>query len=553
MASQLRLQKLQQEGRNITAITALQRTQFRSGHKAAAAYFVPQSTLQHRLNGRPPRLGERSKFRLLQEFEEEVLVSWIYSMEIRGFPPHLIDVKRMAQSLIDARGTLPPPPRIGKNWLYKWINKRPDLDKRLIRTLDSQRYKQQDPQIIGGHFERYQSIKQEHDILDEDTYNFDETGFAMGVAHPGSAKVLTTASVCRACAVQPGNREWCTTIEACSARGWRVPPMLIFAGKVHIDTWYRENPHMPRDWDIQLSYNGWTNDEIGLKWIQHFDKHTRHRTVGTKRLLVLDGHGSHATPEFDQYCLENGIITVCMPSHSSHICQPLDVGCFGPLKQAYSNLVLELARLSIFHVNKEDFIRMYLEASTQIFKEDTIKNAFSATGLVPFNPARVLDNLTYTAPTPSPPPETLLQNPLPSSPWRSETPRTHRQLEKQHQLIQNTINRPSQSPTEPLGKIIKSAQLALSTVALLVQENHDLRVANTRLQKARSRRRRYIQEGGGMTAGEAQNLIARADADELAREARRNGNQRAPPTCSGCGILGHNIRSCRTLREPIQQ
>ena len=235
----------------------------------------------------------------------------------------------------------------------------------MIRTLDAQRFQQQDPQVIAAHFERLKSIKETHSILDCDVYNFDETGFAMGMANAGAAKVVSIlASVYRACAIQPGSREWTTVIEAINSMGWRVPPMLILAGKVHIDTWYRENPHLPRDWAIQLSHNGWTNDEIGLLWIQHFDKHTRHRMLGTKRLLVLDGHGSYATPEFDQYYLNHGIITLCMPSHSSHICQPLDVGCFSRLKTLYSDLVLKLARLSIFHVNKEDFIRIYIEAST---------------------------------------------------------------------------------------------------------------------------------------------------------------------------------------------
>jgi hypothetical protein len=121
MSLQSRVENLQKEGRTIFAISALERSQFQSARKAAKAYFVSRSTLQNRLNGVPPRLGERSKFRLLSELEEEVLISWIYSMEIRGFPPFLINVTRMTQSLIDGRGISPPPPRIGKNWLYKWL------------------------------------------------------------------------------------------------------------------------------------------------------------------------------------------------------------------------------------------------------------------------------------------------------------------------------------------------------------------------------------------------------------------------------------------------
>jgi len=119
----------------------------------------------------------------------------------------------------------------------------------------------------------------------------------MEVAIAGSAKVVTTASVARAYAVQPENREWTTAIDIVSGDGWRCSLMLILAGRVHIDLWYRENPHISRDWAIELSDNGWTNDEIAVKWIKHFDKHTKHRIKGQFRLLVLDGHGSHVISE----------------------------------------------------------------------------------------------------------------------------------------------------------------------------------------------------------------------------------------------------------------
>jgi len=57
------------------------------------------------------------------------------------------------------------------------------------------------------------------------------------------------------------------------------------------------------------------------------------------RLLILDGHGSHLTPEFDQICSDNDIIPICMPAHSSNYLQPLDVSVFAPLKKAYGKLV----------------------------------------------------------------------------------------------------------------------------------------------------------------------------------------------------------------------
>jgi hypothetical protein len=64
---------------------------------------------------------------------------------------------------------------------------------------------------------------------------------------------------------------------------------------------------------------------LGLEWLKHFDKHTKARQVGSYRLLILDGHESHLNQEFKDYCLEHKILTLCMPPHSSHILQPLDV------------------------------------------------------------------------------------------------------------------------------------------------------------------------------------------------------------------------------------
>jgi hypothetical protein len=55
---------------------------------------------------------------------------------------------------------------------------------------------------------------------------------------------------------------------------------------------YKE-PSIPHNWVITVSENGWTNNELGLKWLKHFDEHTETRTVGSYRLLVLDSYESY--------------------------------------------------------------------------------------------------------------------------------------------------------------------------------------------------------------------------------------------------------------------
>jgi len=103
--------------------------------------------------------------------------------------------------------------------------------------------------------------------------------------------------------LQPGNREWVTVIQSVNSQGWKVPPFVIVAGKNHLSSWY-QNSDFPPKWVIAVTDNGWTTNEKCVDWIWHFEKHTRPRTVGNYRLLILDGHESHHSEEFKKYCKE---------------------------------------------------------------------------------------------------------------------------------------------------------------------------------------------------------------------------------------------------------
>ena len=122
--------------------------------------------------------------------------------------------------------------------------------------------------------------------------------------------------------------------------------MIIFKAVRFMEAWFSID--IPGDWRIEVSDNGWTTDAISLRWLEKiFIPSTTSRRGGRYRLLVLDSHGSHLTPEFDQLCTKNDIIPLCMPAHSSHLLQPLDVGCFAVLKRSYGRLVDQQMRLGI--------------------------------------------------------------------------------------------------------------------------------------------------------------------------------------------------------------
>ena len=157
---------------------------------------------------------------------------WILALDQRGFPPQIIDVRRMADTLLAARGQDPPPQPVGKNWVSRFINTQPELQTKWNRKFHWQRAKCEDPDIIRAWFQLVDKTRQAYGVLEEDSYNFDETGFAMGVA--ATSKVVTSSdTIGRAVTIQPGNREWVTVIEGINATGWAIPPFIILAAKLH--------------------------------------------------------------------------------------------------------------------------------------------------------------------------------------------------------------------------------------------------------------------------------------------------------------------------------
>ena len=229
--------------------------------------------------------------------------------------------------------------------------------------------------IIRDWFRLVRNTIEKYGILDEDIFNFDETGFQMGVI--STAKVITGAERSqKPVSVQPGNREWVTVIDCIASSGWALPPVIIYEGKLHPNTWYID-AEQPRDWSIGVSDNGWTDDRLGLTWLERvFEKHTVSHTKGVYRLLILDGHGSHVTPEFDLFCKEHSIISLCMPPHSSHLLQPLDVGCFAVLKRSYGRQIEGYMRNGVNHIDKEDFLTAYHTAHMESMSLANIQSSF---------------------------------------------------------------------------------------------------------------------------------------------------------------------------------
>ena len=135
-------------------------------------------------------------------------------------------------------------------------------------------------------------------------------------------------------------------------------------------------------------------------------------------MIVLDGHESHQLAKFKAFCKDNNIVTLSLPPHSSHLTQPLDVGCFSVLKRAYGREVEHFIKSHINHITKVEFLLAFKAAHAAAMTENNIKGGFRGAGLVPFNPEAVISKLDVKLRTltPTGPPDAI------NDAWVSQTP-----------------------------------------------------------------------------------------------------------------------------------
>jgi hypothetical protein len=356
-----------------------------------------------------------------------------------------------------------------------------------------------------------------------------------------------------------------TSIECIRASGSVLPPLFIFKGKQfpeHLRPYLLLNQKGTR---LTMSSNGWTTNAIGLWWLKHHFIPNVGERVGKYCLLILDGHGSHLTPEFDQLCEENQIIAICMPPHASHLLQPLDVGCFSVLKRLYGGAVSTLMRNGVNTIDKEDFLELIADARMGAFKTSTVQNSFLATGLAPLDANQVLGKLNVHLDS-LPPLEILSQRPLssgsdsdPNSLW------TLSKFTKSQSRIKKSLESSSSFLSSPTKREIeKTYEMTIKVVHRHIFLQHrctQLEATNKKQTRKRVNKHKFTaQKGifGGLEGGQDDVVVEDEDRSKDISLPEVPAKPVVKPTlpsmplvrrqvtCSCCGIKGHTYSKCPT-------
>ncbi|EGU88710.1 hypothetical protein FOXB_00772 [Fusarium oxysporum f. sp. conglutinans Fo5176] len=208
-----------------------------SQNEAAQKRGVPQSTISGRLSGQASRNERIQAQQRISKSQEETLVRWVLRQESLGYAPSHSQLRACVEAILQRRGDNGP---LGKHWTTRFVKRHLQLSTKLGRRQEAARFDGFTPKAVNWYFDirenEYGWIKPEN------TVNVDEGGIMAGFE-------------------------------------------TVVSGRVQIDS------------RLALHHiaNGWTDNHIALEWLKDvYLPQTEPRDASDARLIILDGHGSHA-------------------------------------------------------------------------------------------------------------------------------------------------------------------------------------------------------------------------------------------------------------------
>ncbi|KAF8241457.1 DDE-domain-containing protein, partial [Wilcoxina mikolae CBS 423.85] len=272
------------------------------------------------------------------------------------------------------------------NWITRFLNRHPILVARFASRKDRQRAYASNPHTIQTDFQKLGKVMRARRFSDKAITNIDEKGFVMGISP--RTKVVTRRGKKNPRIKQDGKREFIPALEEVSADGFVFTPYLIGKGSVHIFGWYKNVGGEDQNARRAVSPKGWTDSKIGYYWLTNvYDPISKAHCPGEPRLLILDGHVSHINYKFLTFCEANDIVVFCLPLHSTHVLQPLDVALFAPLQLAYRQAIEDYFLTTAIGINRDLFFPLYKETHQQAYTLRNITVAFKNAELYHSTPA----------------------------------------------------------------------------------------------------------------------------------------------------------------------
>ena len=178
-------------------------------------------------------------------------------------------------------------------------------------------------------------------------------------------------------------------------------------------------------------------------------------------------------------CFQNNVYLLFLPPHTSHILQPLDIGCFSSLKRAYRRLLTQwLAETHAQGVRKMNFLDIYARARQEGLKSTNIKGGWRGAGIWPVNRQKALSSRWVLKEKDATPPPTA--NSVITTPKRGHD-------------VQTILNSASRTPGTRLS-IRKIGQVLDTVTTQLVLQEQEVRHLKHQVHELQPKKRRKVQD-----------------------------------------------------------
>jgi hypothetical protein len=402
--------------------------------RAALNHGVPQNTLRQRVLGRVnPETVSSGPMPTLNQEEEALFVEHLKSMASLGYGYTSSEVVSMASNYAVYLHKRDPEKPFSMKWFRCFMKRWPELHVIKPRSLANYRAKAASESTVNDYFEKLDHVLTKFDLKDKPhcIYNVDEKGIQTEHSPPyivsaGQSAPAVTSS-----------KAAITTILGCgNALGTMLPPFYIFKGKRFRDE-LLDGSNAGSSGTVTES--GWSNSAVFLEFLEtHFLKYLQRQDPEQTVLLIFDGHKSHINIPVINWAKDHNVELFVLPAHTSHILQPLDVGCFGPLQRIYNSECHKFIRVNpSSQITRYNVAALSSKAYDLALSASNLKSAFRRTGIFPYDPSAI-DNEKLTPATAfSAPPPTIstddhISNPEPEDPSTFFKERTDCIVQKQN-------------------------------------------------------------------------------------------------------------------------
>ena len=351
---------------------------------AARSFKVPRKTLDDRIKGHVTHGKKPGVATVLSPEEESSLTEYLKYMANHGFPLTRTMVKAFAWAIAKRSGSdgrFNPQLGPGDHWWFLYKNRHPELALRRVDSLQRSRAEALNPRVVKEYFDLLNKTLVDNNLMNSprQIYNCDETFMPLDSTRE---KAVTTKGAKNVYCQELGSSEHITVLCCASAAGIPHPPMIIYKKSFPGGAYRFDGPD---DALYARSESGWIDSELFLVWLRRlFLKHVvQQRPV----LLITDGHKSHMTLDVIDTCRDNNVILFCLPPHTTHALQPLDVSVFKSLKDTFSKAARAMSFAKFFFIiSKREFSRVLKSPLDKSFSIPNIKAGFRKCGIYPFNP-----------------------------------------------------------------------------------------------------------------------------------------------------------------------